>query len=176
MDSGWKSSTTRPGNRPGIPSGDGFAGRMPCTSMGGGAGRPGLAWPLPAPELNNNAAVPHPVVLTKSRRSISKLPIGRLPPETNISQGPSKEVHAIALHLTPHPWGLARTARENDSPVRLQLYHNRFLAGGRARRGPQPPMHLSARSVFGTGGLDAAANAGNWRLGWERDRNSTTHI
>src|SRR3984893_1160740 len=67
-------STTRPGNNPGIPSGEDLACRSPwTTSMGGGSGRVTSPQAFGSRPSSNKLALPRQLAFTKVRRSISWL-------------------------------------------------------------------------------------------------------
>src|SRR6266567_384311 len=74
MEVGSETSTTRPGNSPGMPSAD-LAGRGPWTiSIGGGSGRVTSPKALGSSPSRNRLALPTQLALTKVRRSITLTP------------------------------------------------------------------------------------------------------
>src|SRR5437867_13425789 len=71
MDFGSESSTTRPGNNPGIPSGDCLTCGNPCTSIGGGSGSVTFSCPgALGSNPRNKPALPKQLAFTKVRRSM----------------------------------------------------------------------------------------------------------
>src|SRR3954469_4267432 len=76
MDSEWLTSTTVPGNNPGIPSED-FSGRTPWTTcIGGGSGRVTSPKALGSMPSRKRLALPRQLALTKVLRSIESAPFG----------------------------------------------------------------------------------------------------
>src|SRR5256886_11468544 len=75
IDFGSDSSTTRPGNNPGIPSGECLACGNPCTSIGGGSGSVTFSCPgALGSKPRNKPALPRQLAFTKVRRSIGLAP------------------------------------------------------------------------------------------------------
>src|SRR5581483_5121808 len=70
IEVGFEISTTRPGNNPGIPSGDGLPCGSPCPSMGGGLGRETSPRTVGSSPCKNRPALPQHAPSTKVRRSI----------------------------------------------------------------------------------------------------------
>src|SRR5256885_16961902 len=71
IDFGSDSSTTRPGNNPGIPSGECLTCGNPCTSIGGGSGSVTFSCPgALGSKPRNKPALPKQLVFTKVRRSM----------------------------------------------------------------------------------------------------------
>ena len=129
-ESAWKTLPPAQETDPGFPVATASWERC-RTSIGGGAGRPPLAWPLPTPELNNNAAVPTSG-LDQVPSIHQQVPMGRLSPETTKARDLQKR-STLSLFARRH---FARTARDNNTPIRLQFHDNSFLAGRRPRRRP----------------------------------------